>query len=160
MTPISFVIPGAPVGKERARAVVRGVKRTNNGKLRPSIGHYTPGKTATWERMAGIVAKVAMRGKAPFEGAVRLNLQIILPIPPSWPAWKRELALRGEIYPTVKPDGDNVEKATKDALNRIVWADDCQVIGCDKWKAYGASPCVNVTVTPLAGHTAQIVRKP
>ena len=33
----------------------------------------------------------------------------------------------GPIPHTVKPDTDNIMKATKDALSKMVWRDDCQV---------------------------------
>lgn len=155
MSAVSFRIPGTPVGKARARATVRGFK---DG--RPIIGHHTPQKTRTWEGVAATMAMQAMAGTPPMAGPLRLELQIVLPVPTSWPGWKRALALAGEIRPTVKPDADNVEKAAKDALNGVVWADDVQVVEGAKHKVYGLEPGVTVTVTPLSAHAAQLTRKP
>src|SRR5690606_39025060 len=99
-----------PQGKGRARAF----SMRSGG-----IGHYTPEKTKTYEGMIRFLAMQAMRNALPCDAPVSLTLIIAMPIPASWPAWKRELAEAGRLLPTVKPDADNVEKAVKDALNGV-----------------------------------------
>ena len=68
------------------------------------------------------------------------------------------MALEGEIYPTTKPDKDNVIKAVYDGINGIVWKDDVQVVdGCQR-KRYGEVPGVKVRIVPLEGEPAQGAR--
>lgn len=153
-------VPGHPVGKGRARSVLRGFKTTATGKRAPVIGHYTPDKTRTWEGIARTLAMNALRGRLPTREPVLLHLRITLPVPASWPQWKQALALDGRIAPTVKPDADNVEKAVKDALNGVAWHDDCQVVQCIKAKHYGAAPGVRIIIRPLGMLPAQVKRKP
>ena len=44
----------------------------------------------------------------------------------------------GSILPTKKPDGDNVEKAVADALNKVAYLDDSQIIEAKWQKIYAA----------------------
>src|SRR5690606_4329523 len=113
-----------------------GVKmvRGKNGKMRPLLIHHTPEKTRTYEGMIRTQAIMVMGARKPIEGPVAIDLWAVYPIPKSWPRRKRELALLGKILPTVKPDLDNIEKAVKDALNGVVWTDDAQVCGGERWK--------------------------
>lgn len=144
---IRIFIPGQPRGKERARS-------TRSGR------HYTPVKTAQYERLVGTLGKLAMKGRLPTDGPVELNLMLIYAIPGSWPKWKKELAIQGEIRPTVKPDRDNVEKSITDGLNQIAWLDDCQVVDGRIAKFYGNEPGVLAEVTPINAYPAQMTRKP
>ena len=148
---IEIYIPGPPQGKGRARSA-----RLPNGKTI----HYTPEKTRTYEGIIASLAMEAMDGKPPLDGAVLLLLTIHMPIPASWPAWKREMAASGRVAPTTKPDADNVEKAIKDGLNGIVWRDDCQVVSVTKVKCYSRTPRVEVVVAPMDALPAQITKRP
>lgn len=148
---IEITIPGTPQGKGRARSA-----RLPNGKTI----HYTPEKTRTYEGIIASLAMEAMGGKPPLEGPVGLTLVIKMPIPQSWPAWKREMAIAQRIAPTTKPDADNVEKAVKDGLNGIAWRDDCQVVSVVKDKIYGVVPGVVVIFYPKPRLPAQITKRP
>lgn len=155
MTDILIVVPGHPVGKGRARSA-----RLPNGRTI----HYTPEKTRTWEGIARSAALDVMRDRlhyyTPFDCPMRMSLIITHAIPDSWPNWKRTLALGGKIEPTVKPDADNVEKAVKDALNGVVWRDDCQVVSCSKEKLYGEVPGVRILVSARETLPAQVKHRP
>lgn len=151
---IDFHIPGTPQGKGRARAF-----KMRNG----AIGHYTPDKTRTYEGMIRTQALAAMGNAPPVESPIALSLTIVMPIPNSWPAWKRALAEAGQLVPTTKPDADNVEKAVKDALNGVVYRDDAQVVSADKNKFYESGELtvgVYVTLRVMPLYTAQIKSKP
>ena len=148
--PVQFIVPFAPVAWQRA-----GVTWTNQGPK-----HYTPEQTRAWKDIVAVYARRAMAGVEPFAGAVKLELAFHVAIPESWPRWKREVANRGEIAPTVKPDLDNFEKAVKDALNEIAWRDDAQVVKASKEKAYSFRPGVAITITPLSLLPAQVSRRP
>lgn len=131
---VEFVVPGVPVGKGRPRV--------GGGRL------YTPGKTVAYEGLVAHAASQAMAGRALIEGACAVLLQITVPVPASWSKRKQAEALAGRIYPTTKPDKDNVIKAIYDGCNGVVWRDDVQVVDGTQRKRYGAVPGVFVRVTP------------
>lgn len=148
---VKLHIPGQPQGKGRARSA-----RLPNGQTI----HYTPAKTRTYEGMIRTQAISAVGDQNPTESPVMLTLLCGYQIPKSWPRWKRDMALAGQIVPTVKPDTDNVLKAVKDALNSVVWRDDCQVVSTIKDKIYTDNPFVSIEVATVDAHPAQITRRP
>ncbi|MNQ94958.1 Endodeoxyribonuclease RusA [compost metagenome] len=79
-----------------------------------------------------------------------LELRIFMGVAASWSKSRRATALAGEILPTKKPDADNVLKAVKDAMNGIVYIDDCQVVDFHGRKRFSDTPRVEVIITPLA----------
>lgn len=136
-------IPGPPQGKGRARAVI-----TKDRYRRPTIAHYTPDQTAKYEEVvasSGMCARVQAKLKK-FGGPVKLSICALTPTPVSWPKWKKTLALKGYIAPTVKPDLDNIEKVVADAFNDVVWIDDTQVVSGTKDQIYSARVGVIVLV--------------
>jgi len=74
-------------------------------------------------------AAEAMKGRSMIEGPVNVIFRMHIVPPDSWSQKKKNDALSGKIYPTVKPDVDNVLKLICDACNGIVWKDDKQA--CD-----------------------------
>lgn len=148
---IQFSIPFAAVAKARARTTW-----TNQGPR-----HYTPDATRDWEKLVAVYAKQAMAGRAPLHGPVSLSVAFFMPVPPSWPLWKRQMALAGLIAHTTKPDWDNLEKGLADGCKGIAWVDDCQVVQSMTWKGYAAPPRVDACITPLDYLLpAQITRRP
>lgn len=145
--PIVIEVRGNPVAKGRPRA-------TKTGRL------YTPGKTRDWESLARVLAQAAMKHGEPIAGPVEVTVRAVFPIPASWPAWKRVAAADGQVAHTAKPDGDNVLKAAKDALNGVVYRDDAQVVDVYMRKTYGTVPRVIITVTPLPLIPSQQTRRP
>lgn len=163
MEPFAVIeVPGPPVAKGRARTtVVRGrggrVVTTKTGA--PMVKHYTPEKTRQWEKAARTVAQIVMRGRKPSTEPLAVTIIAILPVPPSWPAWKQAAALAGHIAATNKPDLDNIVKAAKDALNGVVWVDDAQAIGERTLKRYGDNPRVIIKVERTGKAPANISSK-
>lgn len=155
MTAVNFFVPGAPQGKGRARAFT---------KPGGGIGHYTPEKTRTYEGMIRSLAMDAMGSQLPIEGPVEMSLVIVMPIPKSWPNWKRELALQGKVMPTTKPDQDNCIKAAKDGMNGVVWVDDCQVVSTISAKVYAGGeflkPGLYISAQQMTAMGAQHKHKP
>lgn len=152
---IRVFIPGHPRGKERARSRIITAKATG----RQFTSHYTPKKTRDNENNIRSHAIGAMKMQKPMTGPVNLKLDIAFEIPKSWPKWKVDMALTGQILPTTKPDSDNIEKSIKDAFNGVIWVDDCQVVSGEKAKRYSLQPGVFAIITPLEAHPAQIQRK-
>lgn len=136
---VRFTVPGQPQGKGRAKIVkIGGFSRM-----------ATPGKTVAYEGLIAICAQRAMLGRNVFDGPVGCNLFIDCAVPQSWSEKKKRMALAGEIYPTTKPDKDNVIKAVYDGCNGVVWRDDVQVVDGMQRKRYAATPGVRVEVWPL-----------
>lgn len=143
-----FRVDGMPQGKGRHRTA------NINGQVRA----YTPKKTREYEKAVGDAAKHAamLKGWVKSDDPIRLNICAWFPVPTSWPKKKREAAQRGDIYPTVKPDADNIGKAISDGLNDIVYNDDKQVVECIVKKRYcpaDKQPHVVVFVEPMMGFT-------
>lgn len=135
-----FRVNGMPQGKGRSRSTKSG-------------HHYTPKKTREYEREIREAATkaVLVQGwpKADKDVPLRVNIRAVFPVPASWSREKRALAHEGEIYPTVKPDGDNIGKAVCDAMNEVVYRDDAQVVSLTVDKRYcysGETPHVTVFV--------------
>jgi Holliday junction resolvase RusA-like endonuclease len=132
---IAFEVTGSPRGKGRPRFV----RRTGIA--------YTPTQTRTYENLLRAAAQDAMKGAAPYDGPVRLQMMATIPIPTSWSKKKRALALAGEIRPIVKPDSDNLLKMM-DALNEVVFHDDRQIVEARVAKRYGERPSLAVEIEP------------
>ena len=59
----------------------------------------------------------------------------------------RKLIEEGKLYPTKKPDADNIAKIICDALNKVAYGDDTQIIELVVWKLYTSNrPYVEVTI--------------
>lgn len=136
---VAFVIPGTPVGKGRPRFARQG----------SFVRTFTPEKTASYENLVKVKAQEAMTGKTVFAGAVEVFIRIIVTPPASWSQKKQREALAGEIYPTTKPDWDNVGKGICDAMNEIVFKDDKQVVDARVTKRYGQVAMAAVEVAAL-----------
>jgi Holliday junction resolvase RusA-like endonuclease len=138
---ITVAISGEPVAKGRARITRRGFA-------------YTPAATRKYEAHGRLAAQLAMDGRPPIEGPVRISVVVELPVPSSWSARKKAGALAGGIRPTSRPDVDNYVKAILDAVNGIVLADDALVVELHAIKHYGSVPQMVATICPIANAAA------
>lgn len=139
---VIFKVPGTPVGKGRPKVSTRGGKFARM---------YTPEKTVSYEGMVALAAQQAMVGRKLFDGPVDVSLEILLPVPASWSKKKQAAALQGQVFPTKKPDADNVVKAIFDGINGVVWVDDVQACDINVRKRYAETPGVMVIVRPIEG---------
>ena len=110
---------------------------------------HTPAKTRDYEASVAAEAKRAMGFDTLIQGAIDLHVTILLPIPESESKKRKALMASNAILPTKKPDGDNVLKAIKDAINGIVWRDDSQVVDGHYSKRYSVTPGVRVIVQEI-----------
>lgn len=122
-----------PVAKGRPRITSRG------GRPRA----YTPAATRASEAIIKSLAHMNWPGPAEaLSGPLIVSCTFYLPKPKSV---KRD-------WPSVKPDVDNFQKLLFDALNRVIWVDDAQIIECTSRKLYclrGEDPYIFVTVTTV-----------
>jgi Holliday junction resolvase RusA-like endonuclease len=139
MDPVHIVLHGEPVAKGRARSKL----------VKGRISLYTPPATAAYERALAWVAKVAMKGREPLVGPLRVTVMAFIAIPASWGKEVRANALKGDVRATSRPDIDNYAKAAFDPLNSIVWKDDAQIVSAHIVKLYAAEPRLEITVEPI-----------
>lgn len=132
MKSVIIYVHGLPVGQPRVRACVRG----------RHAGVYDPGTANEWKACVIKAARDAMKEAAiaQFDGAVRLYARFMLPRPKGHFKTGKlffETRKSAPAFHTKKPDLDNLEKSTMDALtNAGVWLDDSQVAFKDTAKRY------------------------
>jgi Holliday junction resolvase RusA-like endonuclease len=133
---IMIVMHGDPVAKGRPR-------------FSPKTGTvFTPAKTARYEDKLGYAAQSVMAGRALLIGALDVRAVIYKSIPVSKKkVWKAD-ALAGRIRPTTKPDWDNFGKIL-DALNKVVWVDDSQIVDGRVQKFYSEQPRIEIYVKEI-----------
>ena len=134
---IEIRMDGQPIGKGRPR-FVRATGRT-----------YTPEKTARYEDRLAWAAQAVMAGRALLTGPLNVTVIAYLEVPASRSKKWRAEALVDEHKPTTKPDADNIAKLL-DALNKIVWVDDAQIVALLIFKKYSSRPSIEIEVTPIA----------
>lgn len=124
---MEFIIEGKPQGKARPRF------------SRKSGTVYTPSKTKQYEK----AIRTALLNRLYEEledydpaGYISIKVDAYFPVPKSWNKAKKASALAGDIYPTSKPDIDNIQKAVLDALNGVAYEDDKQVVRIVATKRY------------------------
>ena len=135
---ITFFVPGQPVAKGRPIA-----GRGFNGRTTLR----TPEKTANYESLVALTAMQALH--SPMDGPLELGLTVGVQIPASWSKKRQDMAQRGEIAPTKKPDLDNVVKALADGMNGIAYRDDAQIVAMTVRKVYTTTPGVAVELRVL-----------
>ncbi len=142
---ISFVVPGIPQGKGRARSFAR---KLPGGRV--ISGNYTPEKTRNYESFIAQRFCAAYPNFVPIDGPVIMTVRAYFPIPNSASKKLREQMILGNLRPTKKPDLSNVEKAVEDALNTIAFRDDSAIVerGLGDGKYYtDGQPRVEVEIT-------------
>jgi Holliday junction resolvase RusA-like endonuclease len=137
--PVTVWLEGAPVGKGRARTFMDA----------GAIISKTPGRTKRIENAIKVKARIEMRGRPPLQGPLALVLRAGYAIPASWPKRKQEDAFTSDLRPTVRPDLDNVVKLWADALLKIAYADDAQLVEIHASKFYMRSPLTICLIAPL-----------
>ena len=133
---VTFKLDADPVGKQRARYARRG----------NFVQTYTPDKTRTYESLIKEAATEAMGSSEPLETPVNLYLYIRAPIPQSYSKKKVADCLNGLEKPIKKPDASNVLKSVEDAMNGVVYRDDCQIVNFHVSKVYSSQSGIDVCV--------------
>ena len=121
-------IPILPQGKSRPKTV-----RLKNG-----MSHsYTPEATVSAEQAIRWHVSQVWHD-APLDEPISVAMVFVMPKPKSKP--------KKAIWPTGKPDVDNVSKLVMDALNGLLWRDDSRVVGMALTKVYGEKPGIHLEV--------------
>jgi len=107
------------------------------GHTRPIITSDNP-NLKQWRALVAVAAGEAMVSRRSFDGAVLLRAWFYLPRPKSM--------ARKVVQHTKRPDLDKLVRALKDAMKRVVWVDDSQVVALDVSKHYAINEPVGVDV--------------
>lgn len=133
-----FIVYGEPVGKGRPKfTTISGFTKT-----------YTPEKTVSFENLVKLSYQEAFGNEKPFDKDEQLEVRItaFFQIPKSASKKKAAQMLSGFIKPTKRPDLDNVAKAVLDALNKIAFYDDSQIIALSMSKFYSDKPRTEISI--------------
>ena len=134
-----LILDGEPCGKGRPR-------------FSRATGHaYTPEKTARFEERLAWAAQETMQRRPLLEGPLKMLVNAYFSIPASKPAKWRAAALEQKNLPTKKPDMDNIVKGIADALNKVVYVDDTQIVTLTANKFYSDRPRIEIFVGKVCG---------
>ncbi len=132
---IKLEIPGEPMGKQRPKF------------NRWTKSAHTQEKTVNYETY---VKELYVSSRFPMlQGYIKMNITAFYTIPGSISNKKREQMLNKQILPDKKPDLDNIAKIICDALNKIAYADDKQIVVLHLEKYYSDRPRVELQLEAL-----------
>lgn len=124
MKSYTFEVTGEIVGKARPRM------NTYTGKA------YTPTKTKNYEYLVKQSFLLKYPNAEVLEGRAIVSILALFQVPKSTSKKNSEKMLNKQISPTKKPDIDNIAKIVLDALNKLAYKDDTQVVDLNIAKAY------------------------
>jgi Holliday junction resolvase RusA-like endonuclease len=127
-----FTVPGEPRGKGRPRFTKQGHT-------------YTDSETKAYEqKIIAYYRKTFGSFRWPDNSFVAVKVVAYYPIPKS--ATKAAVAAMqaGKIFPSRKPDIDNVLKVVLDALNGVAYKDDSRVVHIEAEKKYSFDPRLEI----------------
>lgn len=129
-----FEVPGKITGKGRPR-----VNTTT------AIA-YTPTKTKEYENIVKQYFIIKYRAVKPLEGRIAVTIKAYFGIPKNATKKQKEEMLNNNISPIKKPDIDNIAKIILDALNKLAFNDDNQIIKLNIEKIYSEEEKVYIKV--------------
>ena len=130
---MTFTVYGEPKGKARPRFGKGYARKEDN--------------TAVYENLVRLEYEKQCRNER-FEAGVPVKIEIAayFKIPQSASKKKQEEMRRNHIFPTTRPDLDNVCKAILDGGNGVAYYDDAQIVTMHCYKLYSDIPRVVVTI--------------
>lgn len=134
---VEFYIPGRAIPKARPRVTRGGYA-------------YTTRTTQIFERTTQIEYRKQCGDSFFAEGTpLVVNIEFRFEPPKSWPKKKRDAAIRRRIYPTSRPDLDNLIKSITDALNGVAYKDDSQIVAVVSRKMFAPRSNSIVRITSI-----------
>lgn len=138
MSTIAFTVPGLICAKGRPKFAKRG----------NFVQAYTPEKTVNYENLVRLSFMQECSGKK-LEGAIMATITAFMPIPKSESKKKKAAMEAGLIRPKKKPDIDNCVKSILDALNKIAYDDDGQIVELHAKKLYSDNPRAEIILEEI-----------
>jgi len=130
---ISLTIPGEPKAKQRPKWFKHGT--------------YTPEKTVSYESYIKELFAIKYPDFIPIESALTAHLWAGLTIPKSVSKKKEGMMKLGIIKPTKRPDVDNILKTVMDALEKLAYKNDSQIVRVVMDKDYSERPRLEITIS-------------
>lgn len=138
MNPIRFTVFGVAQPKGSTRAFMP------KGARFPVVTSDNP-KLKAWQRVVALAAVAARMRQAPSSGPVAVEIDFALPRP-------LHLAKKATRPHITRPDVDKLARGILDALSKVLFEDDGQVVRLSATKRtceLGEEPKAVVTVTPV-----------
>lgn len=142
---IALTIPGEPCGKGRP-------KFCKVGKFARA---YTPTGTRVAENNIVAVFQTHYPDFTPLDGPMSMSVIAYMSIPSSASAKTRVAMLEQRLWPTKKPDADNIFKLVSDALNGLAYLDDKQIVTAKFHKVYSDRPRMEIFIIPKEDDNAR-----
>lgn len=135
MKKVEFEVEGKAIGKGRPRFT--------------RYGHaYTPQRTREYEQTVKY-SYISKYGNKQLSGALKMDIEVFVTPPKATNKKMKEEMLLGKIFPTKKPDCDNIVKSVADSLNGIAYEDDKQIVDVGIRKKYAEENKIKVKITEL-----------
>jgi Holliday junction resolvase RusA-like endonuclease len=116
---------------------------------------YIPERQLRYHEGLRYAAQKQMEGKFLLLGPITLDLTVYLFPPGYLTKLKRRRAIAGLEYPTTRPDLSNYIKMVEDALIKVVFLDDNQVVSLMARKRYGEIPGIRVEIEEVRDDNVQ-----
>jgi len=130
---IHLTIPGEPKAKQRPKWFKHGT--------------YTPEKTVSYESYIKELFATKYPEFMPKETALTLHIYAGLFMPKSTSKKKVDMMKLGIIKPIKKPDVDNLLKTVMDALEKLAYKNDSQIVRVVMDKDYSERPRLEITIS-------------
>ncbi len=155
MKKIEFTVVGKalPAGSKTSFPVLDGAGnpvRAKTGRIITRAKHANP-KTADWMHQIGQRAREVYSGEL-LIGPLRLTLMFVRVRPQNHFGTGKNAGLlkaSAPLYPTTRPDVEKLARAVSDALSKVIWIDDSQVVEEHLHKIWGDFCHVKITVQTL-----------
>ena len=122
------IIPGRPIPLKRARIAGKGC--------------YDPQKREKWNYQMEVT-----RRPDDITKPIKVKFEYHFKMPKSW-SKKKKNEMYGKLH-SVKPDLSNLIKFTEDALNKILWLDDCLIGGMEAYKYHDVKDFTVIKIESL-----------
>lgn len=103
---------------------------------------YDPKKTADFKKQLRLLAQA--EHVEPLQDALSVEIWFYRAVQKSISKKEHFRRTTGQVRPTVKPDIDNLCKATLDSFNGILWKDDSQIVDLNLHKLYSDNPRIEI----------------
>ena len=143
---VKFFVPGDAKTSGSKRAFIN--PKTN----RPIVTAANPAQKK-WQDAVKWKAMQIFERRIPFEGPLCLDMVFVRARPKGhYGTGKNEGAMKEwakDLFPTTKPDLLKLGRAVEDAMSKIIYIDDSQIVEEHIKKIYGVKPGVDIIVRKL-----------
>ncbi len=139
---LKLIVPGQAIPKQSAKFT----------QISGFIRAYQPSKVCNYANFIKLcfIDKYKDHNPDVFKGKMlEMNVTEFRMIPMSKSKKFKQRALTGDLRPITKPDTDNITKQVKDALNKLAYHDDAQIVRDVTEKFYSDIPRVEILIKEI-----------